>query len=143
MLEAVGEKYWPRYFAMLCDCLVAGGRAALQVITIADGLFEAYRKDVDFIQRYIFPGGLLPSPGRLSDQVRRAGLDWRGCESFGPHYARTLEIWRRDFEAAWPQIRALGFDERFRRMWRYYLAYCEAGFETGRIDVLQAALSKG
>jgi cyclopropane-fatty-acyl-phospholipid synthase len=142
MLEAVGEKYWPRYFAMLRDRLVPGGRAALQVITIADNLFEAYRKDVDFIQRYIFPGGLLPSPGRLSDQARRAGLCWRGCESFGRHYARTLAIWRRSFEAAWPQVGALGFDERFQRMWRYYLAYCEAGFETGRIDVLQAALCK-
>ena len=142
MLEAVGEKYWPRYFAMLRDRLVPGGRAALQVITIADDLFEAYRKDVDFIQRYIFPGGLLPSPGRLMDQARRAGLAWRGCERFGQHYARTLAIWRRSFEAAWPQVDALGFDERFQRMWRYYLAYCEAGFETGRIDVLQAALSK-
>ena len=142
MLEAVGEKYWPRYFATLRDRLVPGGRAALQVITIADDLFETYRKDVDFIQRYIFPGGLLPSPGRLRDQVRGAGLEWQGCESFGLHYAHTLKIWRRAFETAWPQVRALGFDERFRRMWRYYLAYCEAGFKTGRIDVLQAALAK-
>jgi cyclopropane-fatty-acyl-phospholipid synthase len=142
MLEAVGEKYWPRYFATLRDRLVPGGRAALQVITIADALFETYRKDVDFIQRYIFPGGLLPSPGRLREQVLRAGLDWGGCEGYGPDYARTLALWRRSFEAAWPEVRAQGFDERFRRMWRYYLAYCEAGFETGRIDVLQAALSR-
>ncbi|MDH3474504.1 MAG: cyclopropane-fatty-acyl-phospholipid synthase family protein [Rhodospirillales bacterium] len=142
MLEAVGERYWPRYFAMLRDRLVPGGRAALQVITIADDLFEVYRKDVDFIQRYIFPGGLLPSPGRLGEEARGAGLDWHGGESIRLHYARTLAVWRRSFEAAWPEVLALGFDERFRRMWRYYLAYCEAGFETGRIDVLQAALSK-
>ncbi len=142
MLEAVGERYWPQYFATLRDRLVPGGRAALQVITIADDLFAAYREDVDFIQRYIFPGGLLPSPGRLRDQVERAGLGWRGCEGFGLDYARTVAIWRRSFEAAWPEVRALGFDERFRRMWRYYLAYCEAGFETGRIDLLQAALSR-
>ncbi len=142
MLEAVGEKYWPRYFATLRDRLVPGGRAALQVITFADELFEAYRKDVDFIQRYIFPGGLLPSPGRLGEEARHAGLEWHGGDSIGPHYARTLALWRRSFEAAWPDVHALGFDERFRRMWRYYLAYCEAGFETGRIDVLQAALSK-
>ncbi len=142
MLEAVGEKYWPRYFAMLHDRLVPGGRAALQVITIADQLFEVYRKDVDFIQRYIFPGGLLPSPGRLGEEARRAGLDWHGGPSVGPHYARTLALWRRSFEAAWPEVHELGFDERFQRMWRYYLAYCEAGFGTGRIDVLQATLSK-
>ena len=119
-----------------------GGRAALQVITIADALFEVYRKDVDFIQRYIFPGGLLPSPGRLGEEALQAGLDRQGGESIGPHYARTLALWRRSFEAAWPEVHALGFDELFRRMWRYYLAYCEAGFETGRIDVLQVALTK-
>jgi cyclopropane-fatty-acyl-phospholipid synthase len=142
MLEAVGEKYWPRYFAMLGDRLVPGGRAAIQVITIDDRLFESYRKNVDFIQRYIFPGGLLPSPDRLRDQVRRAGLQWQGSQSFGQHYARTLSLWSRSFEAAVPGVVALGFDERFLRMWRYYLAYCEAGFKTGRIDVLQAAVTK-
>jgi cyclopropane-fatty-acyl-phospholipid synthase len=142
MLEAVGEKYWPRYFAMLRDRLVAGGQAALQVITIDDDHFAAYRNNVDFIQRYIFPGGLLPSPSRICDQVRRAGLAWQGAEDLGPHYARTLAIWRRAFEAARPEVLGLGFDERFLRMWRYYLAYCEAGFKTGRIGVLHAALSK-
>lgn len=142
MLEAVGEKYWPRYFAALRDRLAHGGRAALQVITIAEDRFDSYRRNVDFIQRYIFPGGMLPAPARLRDQVQRAGLAWHGCEGFGPHYARTLALWRRSFEAAWPQIQTHGFDERFRRMWRYYLAYCEAGFNKGRIDVLQAALSK-
>ncbi len=143
MLEAVGEKYWPLYFAMLRDRLVPGGRAALQVITIDDRLYDAYRNDVDFIQRYIFPGGHLPSPSRLREPVRGAGLEWQGAERIGLHYARTLKIWGRSFEAAWPDILLLGFDERFRRMWRYYLAYCEAGFKTGRIDVLQAALTKG
>jgi cyclopropane-fatty-acyl-phospholipid synthase len=142
MLEAVGEKYWPRYFAMLRNRLAPGGRAALQVITIDDESYEAYRNDVDFIQRYIFPGGHLPSPSRLREQVTGAGLEWQGAEGIGLHYARTLKIWRQSFEAAWPDILALGFDERFRRMWRYYLAYCEAGFKTGRIDVLQAALTK-
>jgi cyclopropane-fatty-acyl-phospholipid synthase len=143
MLESVGETYWPRYFTTLRDRLAPGGRAALQVITIDDDLFETYRKRADFIQCYIFPGGLLPSTAKLRDQVRRAGLDWRGCEGFGPHYARTLADWRRAFGAAWPQVQALGFDERFRRMWRFYLAYCEAGFKVGRIDVQQLALSKG
>jgi len=143
MLEAVGEAYWPAYFAMLRDRLQPGGRVALQVITIDDAQFEAYRSDVDFIQRYIFPGGLLPSPSRLRDQVARAGLQWGGAADYGAHYARTLAIWRRSFEAARPDSVDLGFDERFRRMWRYYLAYCEAGFRTGRIGVLQAALSKG
>lgn len=142
MLEAVGEKYWPTYFAMLRDRLRPGGRAALQVITIDDRHYEAYRNDVDFIQRYIFPGGHLPSPRRLRAQVAGAGLDWQGADCIGSHYARTLKIWRRSFEASWPDIEALGFDERFRRMWRYYLAYCEAGFKTGRIDVLQAAFAK-
>jgi cyclopropane-fatty-acyl-phospholipid synthase len=143
MLEAVGEKYWPTYFAMLRDRLSPGGRAALQVITIDDSHYEAYRNDVDFIQRYIFPGGHLPSPNRLRTQVESTGLEWREADPIGPHYARTLKVWRRSFEAAWPDIEALGFDERFRRTWRYYLAYCEAGFKTGRIDVLQAALAKG
>jgi len=142
MLEAVGEAYWPTYFTMVRDRLRPGGRAALQVITIDDEFFEDYRSDVDFIQRYIFPGGLLPSPGRLRDQVLRAGLEWGRAEGFGEHFARTLAIWRRSFEVAWPDVVGLGFDERFRRMWRYYLAYCEAGFRTGRIDVLQAAVSK-
>ena len=142
MLEAVGEDYWPRYFGALRDRLRPGGRAALQVITIDDAFFDTYRRSVDFIQRYIFPGGLLPSPARLRGEIEQAGLSWRGADAIGGHYARTLAIWRRAFEAAWPDVMELGFDERFRRMWRYYLAYCEAGFKTGRIDVLQAALSK-
>jgi cyclopropane-fatty-acyl-phospholipid synthase len=142
MLEAVGEKYWPRYFEQLRDLLIPGGRAALQVITIDDAVFKRYRRGVDFIQRHIFPGGLLPSTTELRAQVDRAGLSWIGDYAFGPHYARTLALWSDAFEEAWPAVAELGFDERFRRMWRYYLAYCEAGFKTGRIDVLQTVLSK-
>ncbi len=142
MLEAVGEKYWPRFFGTLRDRLAPAGRAVLQVIVIGDEYFDAYRKDVDFIQRYIFPGGLLPSPGRLGAEARRAGLDWLDRRSFGHDYARTLAAWGRTFEGARQQVFDLGFDERFVRMWRYYLAYCEAGFKTGRIDVLHAAFAR-
>jgi len=142
MLEAVGERYWPRYFATLRDRLAPGGRAALQVITIDDDLFDSYRRDIDFIRQYIFPGGLLPSSNRLRHEVQSAGLNWQTDDGLAQHYAQTLALWRRNFEAAWPQCLALGFDERFRRMWRYYLASCEAGFKTGRIDVLQLAVSK-
>lgn len=142
MLEAVGKKYWPRFFEMLQHRLVPGGRAALQVITIDDAHFEAYRRGVDFIQRYIFPGGMLPASSELRDQSHDAGLIWRTTGSYGSHYSRTLSEWRKAFEQAWPDITALGFDERFRRMWRYYLTYCEAGFNAGRIAVIQAGLQK-
>ena len=111
------------------------------MITIADDQFRSYRRDVDFIQRFIFPGGLLPSPGALYLETAAAGLAWCADHRLGDHYARTLELWRQRFEAAWPVISQHGFDERFRRMWDYYLAYCEAGFRIGRIDVMQVALS--
>lgn len=143
MLEAVGERYWPVYFARLHALLRPGGRAAIQVITIADDRFAAYRRNVDFIQRYIFPGGMLPAPAKLRALAAAAGLTWAAAESYGSHYARTLALWHRRFETAWPSVRVHGFDERFRRMWRYYLAYCEAGFRTGRVDVLQIALTRG
>ena len=142
MFEAVGEEYWPAYFAKLRDCLKPGGIAGLQIITIDDGLFHSYRKGADFIQRYIFPGGMLPSPSALKDQVARAGLTWVGNLDFGLDYAETLKLWRQRFRAAWPDIQPLGFDERFRRMWEYYLAYCEAGFRAGQIDVTQVTLAK-
>lgn len=141
MLEAVGERYWPTYFAQLRRLLRPGGRAAIQVITIADEHFAAYRRNVDFIQRYIFPGGMLPAPAKLRGLAAATGLAWEDGAPYGLHYARTLAVWHRRFEAAWPWIRGQGFDERFRRMWRYYLAYCEAGFRAGRVDVLQIALS--
>lgn len=135
MVEAVGERYWPVYFATLRERLVPGGRAVLQAITIAEDRFEEYRRQTDFIQRYVFPGGMLPTPSILADEARRAGLRVVESETFGLSYAWTLAEWRRRFLAAWPNIENLGFDTRFRRLWEYYLAYCEAGFRAGSIDV--------
>jgi cyclopropane-fatty-acyl-phospholipid synthase len=140
MFEAVGEKYWPAYFGKLRDCLAPGGRAALQTITIADRFFESYRTGVDFIQRYIFPGGMLPSDGALKTEIDRAGLRLEGQFNFGLDYAETLAEWNRRFQRAWPEIQSLGFDGRFKRMWEFYLAYCEAGFRARSIDVTQVAL---
>lgn len=142
MFEAVGEQYWPAYFAKVRDALKPGGQAGLQIITIDDNSFETYRRSVDFIQRYIFPGGMLPSPSALKTQVTDAGLSWKTSTEFGLDYAETLALWRDRFLAAWPEIRELGFDERFRRMWEYYLAYCEAGFRSGNVDVTQLTLSR-
>ena len=142
MVEAVGEAYWPVYFRTLRDRLRSGGRAALQSITIDETYFEAYRRSVDFIQQYIFPGGMLPSPTRLRAEADQAGLTCVETQRFGLDYARTLAHWRVAFDNAWPQIQKLGFDERFRRMWQYYLIYCEAGFDTRRIDVLQTAFAR-
>lgn len=135
MLEAVGESYWPGYFAKLGKLLADGGRAALQVITIDAEYFQGYRRNPDFIQQYIFPGGMLPTVERLQDEARRAGLAWENCRGYGADYAKTLAVWRDAFHANWSTLEKLGFDERFRRMWHYYLCYCEAGFNVGRIDV--------
>jgi len=135
MLEAVGERYWPVYFETLRDRLRPKGLAVLQVITIADAHFDKYRRGADFIQRFIFPGGMLPSPGALRIEAERAGLTLHAAELFGTSYAATLVEWRRRFVQAWPQIAALGFDDSFRRLWEYYLCYCEAGFLCGRVDV--------
>lgn len=135
MFEAVGEENWPTYFRRIGELLKPGGVAALQVITIDDRRFESYRRGADFIQKYIFPGGMLPSPGAMRRAIAEAGLKLVAEDYFADGYARTLERWRRDFERAWPDIATLGFDERFRRMWRYYLCYCEAGFRSGAIDV--------
>ena len=140
MFEAVGERYWPAYFAKIRDVLTGGGRAGLQIITIRDDLFAGYRSHVDFIQRYIFPGGMLPSEARLQQEAARAGLEWQGIARFGPDYARTLQEWADRFQRAWLDIHPLGFDERFRRLWHYYLSYCRAGFITGRTDVVQLTL---
>ena len=142
MFEAVGEQYWPAYFGKVRDCLKPGGKAGLQIITIADRSFDSYRKRADFIQRYIFPGGMLPSPSALRQQVAQAGLAWAGNLEFGLDYAETLKQWRDRFRLAWPEIRHQGFDERFRRMWEYYLSYCEAGFRAGNIDVTQVTLAR-
>lgn len=142
MFEAVGEKYWPTYFSKIMDVLKPGGRAGLQIITIRDDLFESYRSRADFIQHYIFPGGMLPSEARLKAQVQDARLSWEGLHSFGQCYARTLAEWNERFRSAWGQIQPLGFDERFKRLWHFYLSYCEAGFRTERTDVVQVALAK-
>jgi cyclopropane-fatty-acyl-phospholipid synthase len=135
MLEAVGEAYWPQYFAKLNECLAPGGTAVLQVICIAPERYDSYRQRADFIQTHIFPGGALPTEGIVRAEAARAGLTTTAVEMFAPSYARTLAEWRQRFNAAWPSIAALGFDERFRRLWNYYLAYCEVGFECGALDV--------
>lgn len=142
MFEAVGETYWPSYFSQVAACLKSGAKAALQIITIRDDLFKDYRKRPDFIQRYIFPGGMLPSEKALQDQVKGAGLTFEDTHYFGPDYARTLREWAAAFEHEWPRIQTMGFDERFRRMWRFYLSYCEAGFDNGRINVGHFRLAK-
>jgi cyclopropane-fatty-acyl-phospholipid synthase len=142
MFEAVGQQYWPTYFGKVRDLLAAGGRAGLQIITIEDGLFDDYARATDFIQKYIFPGGMLPSEARLRQEVGRAGLNWQAVSRFGQDYARTLNQWAHTFQDAWKSIEPLGFDERFRRLWLFYLGYCEAGFRTGRTDVIQLGLGK-
>ena len=142
MFEAVGESHWPRYFGMIRERLVQGGAAALQIITIAENRFESYRKSADFIQRYIFPGGMLPSVEVLKAQVADARLHMADADLFGQSYARTLRQWRDRFLGAWHQIEPLGFDERFRRMWEMYLAYCEGGFRANAINVGQFKLVK-
>jgi cyclopropane-fatty-acyl-phospholipid synthase len=138
MIEAVGERYWPDYFAALKRHVVPGGSILVQAIVIADDFFESYRRHPDFIQTYVFPGGMLLSPTSLREQCRQAGLKVAELYSFGRDYARTLETWLGRFDRVADQVAKMGFDERFRRMWRYYLAYCAAGFSTGRTDVLQA-----
>jgi cyclopropane-fatty-acyl-phospholipid synthase len=142
MIEAVGEPYWPIYFDKIRAVLAPGGRAALQAILIDDSRWEIYRSSPDFIQRHIFPGGMLPTPSRLRQAVAGAGLRWVGDSGFGADYVRTLRQWRDRFIATWPEIAPLGFDERFRRLWNYYLCYCEAGFAFGSIDVRQIALTR-
>lgn len=142
MIEAVGEQFWPKYFSQLRDRLLPGGLAGIQAITIQDSLFKTYRRDVDFIQRYVFPGGMLPSPEILKNLGERFGVPVIRERIFGQDYARTLAIWRSNFRAAWPNLGPSGFDDRFRRLWEYYLAYCEAGFLSGNIDVRQVVFAK-
>ena len=135
MIEAVGAENWPAYFSTINDRLAAGGIAVLQAITIAPEVYETYRGKPDFIQRYIFPGGMLPTPDLIRAHAQATGLGYERVTTFAASYARTLSMWRTRFHAAWPRIEALGFDARFKRMWDYYLAYCEAGFASGTIDV--------
>lgn len=142
MIEAVGERWWPAYFAKIAEVLPPGGRALVQAIVIDNGLFARYREGSDFIRRYVFPGGMLPSPARLEMQAAGAGLAVADAYRFGADYARTLALWRSRFLEHWPEARALGYDERFRRLWEFYLAYCEAGFTAGSTDVVQYTLVK-
>lgn len=142
MFEAVGEEYWDSYFACIAKNLKTGGRACVQTITIADDLFDRYRKGTDFIQQYIFPGGMLPSPSIFRAHAQRHGLSVVNELAFGLDYARTLRLWDQAFEEALPAVQAQGFDERFIRTWKFYLAYCEAGFRAGSIDLFQFTLQK-
>jgi cyclopropane-fatty-acyl-phospholipid synthase len=142
MFEAVGERYWPIFFERVRERLIQGGLAAMQIITIAEDRFEAYRERPDFIQRYIFPGGMLPTLTHLRSLASGASMEWMGDHGFGQDYAKTLQLWRQRFVEAWPEIRTLGFDERFKRMWQYYLAYCEGGFRAGSIDVRQIVIQR-
>jgi cyclopropane-fatty-acyl-phospholipid synthase len=142
MFEAVGEQYWDSYFETLNRCLKPGGRACIQTIVIADTLFDRYRVGTDFIQQYIFPGGMLPSPSAFRARAERAGLRIVADLSFGRDYARTLATWRASFMSQLAAVRALGFDEPFVRLWEFYLAYCEAAFAEGNTDVVQYTLEK-
>jgi cyclopropane-fatty-acyl-phospholipid synthase len=135
MLEAVGEAYWPLFFDNLRQRLDVGGIAVLQVITIDESRFESYRRRPEFIQRYIFPGGMLPTIEIIEQLVSHSGLQLVSTEFFADSYARTLADWHDRFLDAWPSIEALGFDTRFKRMWEYYLAYCRLGFEIGALNV--------
>jgi len=142
MFEAVGEKYWPTYFNALRDCLKPGGAATLQIITVDHARWDVYKRGVDFIQKYIFPGGMLPSPVILREQVEKAGLIVDKSIEFGNSYDITLRRWHETFNNKWDQITALGFDERFRRMWNFYLTSCAATFDSGNCDVTQITVRR-
>ena len=143
MVEAVGQAYWPEYLAVIARCLKPGGRAAIQFITIADDIFENYAQSADFIQTYVFPGGMLISKSRFRALAQAAGLRWDTPTHFGLDYAQTLKIWRTRFDDAVSEGRLpSGFDSQFVALWRYYLMYCEGGFRGGGIDVMQVTLIK-
>ncbi|MFD1914389.1 class I SAM-dependent methyltransferase [Halodurantibacterium flavum] len=141
MFEAVGERYWPVYFDTLRDRLRPGGAATLQIITVADHRFETYKRGVDFIQKFIFPGGMLPSPSALRREVARAGLEIRDTFAFGQSYSQTLRRWSETFNDRWSEIAAQGFDDRFRRMWNFYLTSCAGTFASGNCDVVQITVA--
>jgi len=142
MFEAVGQKYWPVYFDTVRDCLKPGRRAALQIITVEEKRWEVYRKGVDFIQKYIFPGGMLPPPNLLRAEVERAGLTLSRSFEFGQSYSDTLRRWHEVFNERWDEVQRLGFDERFRRMWNFYLTSCAATFRVGNCDVTQITVAR-
>ncbi len=142
MFEAVGEKYWPAYFRTVRDRLKPGKNATLQIITVADKRWKVYRRGVDFIQKYIFPGGMLPAPSILRQQIERAGLSVARSFEFGASYDLTLRRWHETFNDKWDQIAQLGFDDRFRRMWNFYLTSCAAAFDSSNVDVTQITVSR-
>lgn len=142
MFEAVGEKYWPVYFNKVRDCLKPGKQATLQIITIQEKRFEIYRKGVDFIQKYIFPGGMLPSRSALLAEIEQAGLQFETSLEFGDSYSQTLRRWYDRFNDRWDEVEALGFDDRFRRMWNFYLTSCAGAFHGGNCDVTQITVKR-
>ncbi|MGI3185069.1 class I SAM-dependent methyltransferase [Nioella aestuarii] len=142
MFEAVGEKYWPVFFSTVRDRLKPGAVAALQIITVQDARWQVYKRGVDFIQKYIFPGGMLPCPSVLRQQVDSAGLTFIGSHEFGESYSQTLRRWHETFNDRWDDVAALGFDDRFRRMWNFYLTSCAASFHSGNTDVTQISVTK-
>ncbi|MBK0328398.1 class I SAM-dependent methyltransferase [Rhodobacteraceae bacterium F11138] len=142
MFEAVGEKYWPVYFETVRDRLKPGRNATLQIITVADRRWKVYRRGVDFIQKYIFPGGMLPAPSVLREQIEKAGLNVARSLEFGSSYDLTLRRWHQTFNARWDRIAQLGFDDRFRRMWNFYLTSCAAAFDSSNVDVTQITVSR-
>ena len=142
MFEAVGKEYWNTYFDKVRQVLKPSGLAGFQIITIRDELYPVYENNVDFIQRYVFPGGMLPSPSVLKSEVERAGMEVKSSLSFGHDYARTLQEWQSKFLENWNQLTPLGFDEGFKKLWRFYLSYCEAGFRSGSTDVVQVTVAK-
>ncbi|WP_108483958.1 SAM-dependent methyltransferase [Oceaniglobus ichthyenteri] len=142
MFEAVGEKYWPTYFKTVRERLKPGAQATLQIITVMDDRWDVYRNTVDFIQKYIFPGGMLPAPKVLRAEVEKAGLVVQKSVEFGESYSQTLRRWHVAFNERWDDVRALGFDDRFRRMWNFYLISCAAAFHSGNCDVTQITISR-
>ncbi len=143
MIEAVGEEYWPEYFRKIDSLLAPGGKAAIQAILIAHDRLVATRNTYTWIHKYIFPGGMLPSTDAISQVTRRhTSLHVSNIAPMGQHYAHTLRLWREQFVSRWQSVQALGFDDRFCRMWEFYLAYCEAGFRTGYLDVAQIRIER-
>ena len=141
MIEAVGEKYLSKYFSTIKDSLKPGGVGAIQAIIIKDELFERYRRNEDFIQKYIFPGGFLPSLNSIKSHCKQSGLELTGYESYGSHYSNTLKEWRSNFAKSWNDISKQGFDLSFKKIWDFYFSYCEAGFKSKNIDLIQFSLS--
>jgi cyclopropane-fatty-acyl-phospholipid synthase len=142
MFEAVGERYWPVYFNSLRERLKPGRHATLQIITVPDSRWQVYRRGVDFIQKYIFPGGMLPAPSVLRAEVERAGLRVKGSIEFGESYSLTLRRWHDTFAERWSEVRRQGFDDRFKRMWDFYLASCAGAFQSGNCDVTQITVTR-